>query len=80
MLIYVDLLTLADRLDRLPLAIVIAGSTCITTKNLGLSYSCNRILEDLNVVDLLLLLARFDNRDIWYELVKSGRHSSNVPD
>ncbi|CAI7648081.1 unnamed protein product [Penicillium discolor] len=33
-----------------------------------------------NAADLLLLLARFDNRDIWYELVESGRHSSNVPD
>jgi hypothetical protein len=32
-----------------------------------------------NAADLLLLLARFDNRDIWYELVESGRHSSNVP-
>lgn len=36
--------------------------------------------RDPNLVDLLLLLAYFDNRDIWYELVKSGRHSSNVPD
>ncbi|OQE69716.1 hypothetical protein PENNAL_c0129G06796 [Penicillium nalgiovense] len=36
--------------------------------------------RDPNSADLLLLLAHFDNRDIWYELVKSGRHSSNVPD
>ncbi|KAF3012740.1 hypothetical protein E8E15_004199 [Penicillium rubens] len=36
--------------------------------------------RDPSAAELLLLLARFDNRDIWYELVKSGRHSSNVPD
>lgn len=36
--------------------------------------------RDPRAADLLLLLARFDNRDIWYELVKIGRHSSNVPD
>ncbi|CAG8885562.1 unnamed protein product [Penicillium egyptiacum] len=36
--------------------------------------------RDPSAADLLLLLARFDNRDIWYELVESGRHSSNVPD
>ncbi|CRG86521.1 hypothetical protein PISL3812_03527 [Talaromyces islandicus] len=27
----------------------------------------------------MLLLAQFDNRDIWYELVKCGTHSSNRP-
>ncbi|KAF3012728.1 hypothetical protein E8E15_001973 [Penicillium rubens] len=36
--------------------------------------------RDPSAADLLLLLARFDNRDIWYELVESSRHSSNVPD
>lgn len=36
--------------------------------------------RDPNAAALLLLLARFDNRDIWYELVESGHHSSNVPD
>ncbi|KAJ6004603.1 hypothetical protein N7540_012972 [Penicillium herquei] len=33
-----------------------------------------------NAANLLLLLARFDNRDIWYELVKSGSHSSEIPE
>ena len=36
--------------------------------------------RDLSVVGLLLLLARFDNRDIWYELVKSSYYSLNVLD
>ncbi|CAI7595833.1 unnamed protein product [Penicillium palitans] len=36
--------------------------------------------RDPSAAYLLLLLARFDNRDIWYELVESGRRSSNVPD
>ncbi|KAJ5588729.1 hypothetical protein N7537_011407 [Penicillium hordei] len=36
--------------------------------------------RDPNAAALLLLLARFDNRDIWYELVESGHHSSSVPD
>jgi tetratricopeptide (TPR) repeat protein len=35
--------------------------------------------RDLNAAKLLLLLACFDNRDIWYELVKSGSHSNNTP-
>jgi hypothetical protein len=28
---------------------------------------------------LILLLSHFDNRDIWYELIKSSHNSSNVP-
>ncbi|KAJ5635765.1 uncharacterized protein N7484_009078 [Penicillium longicatenatum] len=35
--------------------------------------------RDPNAAQLLLLLARFDNRDIWYELVKGGQCASNIP-
>ncbi|CAG7955633.1 unnamed protein product [Penicillium nalgiovense] len=35
--------------------------------------------RDRNAAALLLLLARFDNRDIWYKLVESGRHCSDMP-
>jgi tetratricopeptide (TPR) repeat protein len=35
--------------------------------------------RDAHAAELLLFLARFDNRDIWYELIKSSHHSSNVP-
>ncbi|KAL2851636.1 hypothetical protein BJX68DRAFT_65137 [Aspergillus pseudodeflectus] len=35
--------------------------------------------RDPQAADLLLFLAHFDNRDIWYELIKSSHHSSNVP-
>ncbi|KAJ5987943.1 hypothetical protein N7481_003153 [Penicillium waksmanii] len=35
--------------------------------------------RDTDAAELLLLLARFDNRDIWYELVKGGDNSSDVP-
>ncbi|GFF61695.1 hypothetical protein IFM51744_10766 [Aspergillus udagawae] len=35
--------------------------------------------RDPDAAKLLLLLAHFDNRDIWYELLKSSRYSSNVP-
>jgi tetratricopeptide (TPR) repeat protein len=35
--------------------------------------------RDLNAAKLILLLARFDNRDIWYELVKCGAYSTNQP-
>ncbi|CAI7621060.1 unnamed protein product, partial [Penicillium viridicatum] len=113
MLTYVDVLTLADRLYGLPLAIVIAGAfmretgTSITEylqyyqeswselqlqSNPGRQYQQGNILQtwmisyleiqkrDPSAADLLLLLARFDNHDIWYELVENGRHSSNVPD
>lgn len=34
--------------------------------------------RDPNAAALLLLLARFDNRDIWYELVESGSHCLDV--
>lgn len=113
MLIYVDVLALANRLYGLPLAIVLAGAfmretgTSITEylqfyqeswselqlqSDPGRQYQQGNMLQtwmisyleiqkrDPNSADLLLLLAHFDNRDIWYELVKSGRHSSNVPD
>ncbi|KAJ5313205.1 uncharacterized protein N7443_000089 [Penicillium atrosanguineum] len=35
--------------------------------------------RDPNAAALLLLFARFDNRDIWYELVKNGSHCLDVP-
>ncbi|KAJ5389767.1 uncharacterized protein N7496_000835 [Penicillium cataractarum] len=35
--------------------------------------------RDANAAELLLFLARFDNRDIWFELIKSSCHSSNLP-
>ncbi|KAB8212948.1 hypothetical protein BDV33DRAFT_94102 [Aspergillus novoparasiticus] len=35
--------------------------------------------RDPHAAKLLLLLAHFDYRDIWYELIKSSHHSSNVP-
>lgn len=35
--------------------------------------------RDPGTVKLLLLLARFYNRDIWYELVRNGCHSLHVP-
>ncbi|KAJ5335793.1 uncharacterized protein N7506_005729 [Penicillium brevicompactum] len=108
-----DVLTLANRLDGLPLAIVIAGAfmretgTSITEylefyreswsdlqlqSSSGRQYQQGNMLQtwmisyleiqkrDPSAADLLLLLAHFDNRDIWYELVESGRHSSNAPD
>ena len=113
MLTYVDIITLANRLDGLPLAIVIAGAfmhetgTSITEylqhyqeswselqlqSDPGRQYQQGNMLQtwmisyleiqkrDPSAAGLLLLLARFDNRDIWYELVKSSHHSSNVPD
>ncbi|KAJ5556315.1 hypothetical protein N7494_000230 [Penicillium frequentans] len=36
--------------------------------------------RDPSAAHFLLLLARFDNHDIWYELVKNSCHSSNIPD
>jgi hypothetical protein len=101
----VDIITLAHRLDGLPLAIVIAGSFIRETgvsiteylqyyqqawsdlqlqSNPGREYQQGNMLQtwmisyheiqkrDPNAAALLLLLARFDNRDIWYELVQSG--------
>jgi hypothetical protein len=35
--------------------------------------------RDPSAAEPILLLAHFDNRDIWYELVKCGSHSSNRP-
>ncbi|KAJ9481399.1 hypothetical protein VN97_g12081 [Penicillium thymicola] len=113
MLTYVDIPTLANRLDGLPLAIVIAGAFMRETGTSlteylqyyqeswyelqlqsypGRQYQQGNMLQtwmisylgiqkrDPSAADLLLLLARFDNRDIWYELVEGGRRSSNVPD
>jgi hypothetical protein len=34
--------------------------------------------RDANAAELLLFLARFDNRDIWFELIKSSCHSSDL--
>ena len=35
--------------------------------------------RDQNVAGLLLFLAHFDNRDIWFELIKGSCYSSNIP-
>ncbi|KAJ5973928.1 hypothetical protein N7481_011138 [Penicillium waksmanii] len=35
--------------------------------------------RDAKAAELLLFLARFDSRDIWFELIKSSCHSSNLP-
>ena len=35
--------------------------------------------RDAKAAKLLLLLAHFDNQDIWYELIKSGSYCPNVP-
>jgi hypothetical protein len=111
-LIHLDILVLANRLDGLPLAIVIAGAfmretgTSITEylqyyqeswfdvqsqSSPGRQYQQGNMLQtwmisyheiqkrDPHAAELLLLLARFDNRDIWYGLVKGGIYSSNVP-
>jgi hypothetical protein len=111
-LIYIDTVALASRLDGLPLAIVIAGAfmretrTSITEclqyyqasssdlqllSNPERQYQQGNILQtwmmsyrevqkrDANAAELLLFLARFDNRDIWFELIKSSCHSSNLP-
>ncbi|KAF7515787.1 hypothetical protein PCG10_002914, partial [Penicillium crustosum] len=32
-----------------------------------------------NSAKLLMLLAQFDNRDIWYELIRNGCHNSDAP-
>ncbi|KMK63757.1 hypothetical protein Y699_09530 [Aspergillus fumigatus Z5] len=108
-----DTLSLASRLDGLPLAIVIAGAfmretgTSVTEylqhyqeswselqvqSNPERHYRKGNMLQtwmisyreihkrDPHAAKLLLLLAHFDNRDIWYGLIKSSHHSSNVPD
>ncbi|KAJ5520258.1 Pfs NB-ARC and TPR domain protein [Penicillium fimorum] len=91
-----DTIALAGRLDGLPLAIIIAAAfmrqtgTRITDPER--QYQQGNILQtwmisyreiqsrDPNAAKLLLLLACFDNRDIWYELVKNASSSSDVPD
>ncbi|CAI7639609.1 unnamed protein product [Penicillium glandicola] len=108
-----DLLTLTNRLDGLPLAIVIAGAYMRETgtsiiqylqyyqeawsklqrqSNPGRQYQQGNILQtwmisyreiqrrDPMAADLLLLLACFDNRDIWFELLKNASNSPEVPD
>ncbi|OQD61046.1 hypothetical protein PENPOL_c019G04134, partial [Penicillium polonicum] len=35
--------------------------------------------RDPHAAKLLLFLAHFDNRDIWYELIKSSHHSPDIP-
>ncbi|KAJ5955971.1 hypothetical protein N7501_010250 [Penicillium viridicatum] len=108
-----DLLTLTNRLDGLPLAIVIAGAfiretgTSITKylqyyqeawsklqrqSNPRRQYQQGNMLQtwmisyreiqrrDPRAAELLLLLACFDNRDIWFELLKNASNSSEVPD
>ncbi|OWT42401.1 protein kinase subdomain-containing protein [Pochonia chlamydosporia 170] len=43
-----------------------------------ISY-CEIQKRDADAAKLLLLFARFDNRDIWYELINGSRYSPNVP-
>ncbi|KAJ5559378.1 hypothetical protein N7513_001777 [Penicillium frequentans] len=107
-----DTIALINRLDGLPLAVVLAAAFMrqtgtSTTEYLqyyqkswsvlqsqsspGRQYQQGNILQtwlisyheiqkrDPSAAELLLLLARFDNRDIWYELVKGASHSSDVP-
>ncbi|KAJ5642527.1 hypothetical protein N7490_006527 [Penicillium lividum] len=108
-----DVRALAQRLDGLPLAIVIAAAfmrqtgTSITQyleyyqqswsdlqsqSSAERQYTQGNMLQtwmisyheiqkrDPNATNLLLLLARFDNRDIWYELVENASNSSDIPD
>ncbi|KAL2822881.1 hypothetical protein BJX63DRAFT_426718 [Aspergillus granulosus] len=107
-----DAVNLSNRLDGLPLAVVIAGAYMRETgtgigKYLELyqdfwfelqsqskpmrQYQHGNILQtwlvsyqevqrrDPTAAALLLLLACFDNRDIWYELVKSSRGYTASP-
>ncbi|KAJ5186104.1 protein kinase subdomain-containing protein [Penicillium cf. griseofulvum] len=104
---------LTERLDGLPLAIVIAAAFMRETgtsipqywkyyqdswrelqsqSTPGRQYQQGNMLEtwmisfhkilnrDPNAAKLLLLLARFDNRDIWYELVNAASNSTNIPE
>jgi hypothetical protein len=47
-------------------------------QTLFLSFDAIR-KRDAYMAEMLILLAHFDNRDIWYELVKSVEHSSSQP-
>lgn len=110
-LICLDLITLANRFDGLPLAIVIAGAFKRQTgtsaieylhyyrkswsdlqfqSKPGRQYQHNllqtwmisyREIErrDPNAALMLLLLAQYDHRDIWYEMVRNSRFSSDFP-
>ncbi|KAJ5240408.1 uncharacterized protein N7469_001999 [Penicillium citrinum] len=107
-----DVVALTNRLDGLPLALVIAGAFMRETGSSiaeylqyyqeswselqsqsypGRQYQQGNILQtwmisyrevqkrDMSAASLLLFFACFDNRDLWYGLVKSGCHSSYVP-
>ncbi|RAK97337.1 Pfs, NB-ARC and TPR domain protein [Aspergillus ibericus CBS 121593] len=107
-----DIELLADRLDGLPLAIVIAGAFIRETgssvteylqfynnswyelqsaSSVGHQYQQGNLMQtwmvsyrdiqmrDPDAAEVLLLISHFDNRDIWYELVKSGGRHPNAP-
>ncbi|KAJ5664279.1 protein kinase subdomain-containing protein [Penicillium longicatenatum] len=86
---------LTNLLEGLLLAVMIAAAFMLSpniyniTKNPSLIYSHNLALDlisyhkiqkrDPSAAELLLLLTRFNNRDIWYKLVKGASYSSDVP-
>ena len=108
-----DILALMDRLDGLPLAIIIAAAFMRQTGTSpaqylryykrswsdlqsqsapGRQYLQGNMLQtwmisyreikmrDPNAATLLLLLAQFNNRDIWFELVQGASNSSDIPE
>ncbi|KAJ5726945.1 hypothetical protein N7493_005972 [Penicillium malachiteum] len=112
MIIFLDTVTLINRLDGLPLAVSIAAAFMRQTgasiteylqyyqqswsdlqsqSSPGHQYQHGNILEtwlisyqeiqkrNPKAAELLLLLAHFDNRDVWYELVKGASHSRDIP-
>ncbi|KAL4869013.1 P-loop containing nucleoside triphosphate hydrolase protein [Aspergillus spectabilis] len=83
-----DMINLANLLDGLSLAIVIAGAfmrqTGINFKEYLEFYQTSWVnlqsqSNDPTAASLLLLLALFDNQDIWYELIESGMNCSDPP-
>ncbi|KAJ5737299.1 uncharacterized protein N7483_002424 [Penicillium malachiteum] len=54
----------------------VSTSNRLETRMISFQEIQNR---DPIAAEILLLLARFDNRDVWYELVKNASHSSNIP-